>query len=80
MQWAQTFIGDHPARIDKTDRTEENQESERETRDQDLGNKMISGITAVVLERRDIEMITEKIEDILQLPRPHQHLELITGI
>ena len=71
-------IGDHPARIVKTDRTEENPEIE--TRDQDLGEKMIPGIATVVLQGTDIIIITEKIEEFLQFPRHHQHQELITEI
>ena len=70
--------GDHPARIDKTDLSEENQE--RETTGLDLGNEMISGITTTAFQGKDILIITEKIEDILQYPRPPQHPELITEI
>ena len=78
MNQIQWITGDHPVRIDKTDRTEENPEREKF---QDLGNKMIPGIVAtVVLQGTDILIITEKREDILQFPRLHQHLELITGI
>ena len=79
------LIEDHPARIVKTDQTEENPEIE--TRDQDLGKKVNPGIATVVLQGTietlgtlgtDIIIITEKIEDFLQFPRPHQHLELTT--
>ena len=68
--------GDHPARIDKTDLTVENQE--RETTDLGLGKKAAPATRA--LQGTDILIITEKIEDILQYPRPPQHLELITEI
>ena len=69
--------GDHPARIDKkTDLSEENQE--RETTDLGLGKKAAPATRA--LQGTDILIITEKIEDILQYPRPPQHPELITEI
>ena len=70
------FIGDHPART--VEETEENPEIE--TRDQDLGEKMIPGIATVVLQGTDIIIITEKREEFLRFPRHHQHLELITEI
>ena len=66
------FKGDHPVRIDKRDRTEE----DPETRDPGLGRKMILGILTVVLQETetDIIIIGEKF------PRLLQHMELTTEI